>query len=237
MYGNAPNRENFAFGRTWSTLLRSKLSYWVGFLVWFWVCLCGVVFRDEFPRTWSLLLLNWFGEEWNTSLTKSQRSRAGIPSMRKPAPIEIISASVELWETEVGSLHIQLIGTSVSLPNMHNSHPDVDFESSGSLAKSESWNHPNLHCCAVFPTWQYCLNAHVWWMYEINRFRRLSKVLVHFVIDRASFFTDHKIWGLPIRAKHKHFRTIWEHDFDNSPTDFVSSSLKGWSSMHGVDTL
>ena len=21
-----------------------------------------------------------------------------------------------------------------------------------------------LHCCAVFPTWQYCLNSHVWWM-------------------------------------------------------------------------
>ena len=27
----------------------------------------------------------WFGEEWNTSITKSQRSRAGIPSMREPA--------------------------------------------------------------------------------------------------------------------------------------------------------
>ena len=27
-------------------------------------------------------------------------------------------------------------------------------------------------------------------MYEINRFRRLSQALVHFVIDRASLFTD-----------------------------------------------
>ena len=25
--------------------------------------------------------------------------------------------------------------------------------------------------------------------------------------------------------------------FDNSPTDYVSSSMKWWSSMHGVDTL
>ena len=32
-------------------------------------------------------------------------------------------------------------------------------------------------------------------------------------------------------------KTIWEHTCDNSPTDFISSSLKWWSSMHGVDTL
>ena len=30
---------------------------------------------------------------------------------------------------------------------------------------------------------------------------------------------------------------FWEHTCDNSPTDFVSSSLKWWSSMQGVDTL
>ena len=82
-----------------------------------------------------------------------------------------------------------------------------------------------------------CLYSHVWWIYEINRFRRLSQALVHFVIDRANLFTDHRISGLPIRAKYKHFRTIWEHYFDNSPTDFNSSSLKWWSSMHEVDTL
>ena len=42
---------------------------------------------------------------------------------------------------------------------------------------------------------------------KINRFRRLSQALVHFVIDRASLFTDHRISGLPVRAKYKHFRT------------------------------
>ena len=55
-------------------------------------------------------------------------------------------------------------------------------------------------------------------------------------MERASLFTDHNISGRPILAKYKHFRTIWEHVFDNSPTDFVSSSLKWWSSMHGVDS-
>ena len=103
--------------------------------------------------------------------------------------------------------------------------------------KVRVWNSPNLHCSAVFPTWQYCLYSHVWWKNEINRFWRLSQALVHFVMARASLFTDHKISGLPIRAKYKHFRTIGEHAFDNSPTDFVSSSVKWWSSMHGVDTL
>ena len=48
-------------------------------------------------------------------------------------------------------------------------------------------------------------------MYEeckrIDRFKRLSQALVHFVIH-ASLFTDHKISGRPIRAKYKHFRTI-----------------------------
>ena len=64
-----------------------------------------------------------------------------------------------------------------------------------------------------------------------------GQALVHFVIDRARLFTDHRISGLPIRAKFQHFRTIWEDIFDNSPTDFNSSSLKWWSSMQGVDTL
>ena len=75
-----------------------------------------------------------------------------------------ISDSVELWETDVCFLHIQLIGTNVWLPKTHNVPPEVDFESSRSPAKSESWNSPNLHCLAVLPTWQYCLNSHVWWM-------------------------------------------------------------------------
>ena len=72
--------------------------------------------------------------------------------MRKPASREITSASVELCETEVCSLHIQLVRTNVRLLKMHKSPAEVDFESSRSPAKSESSNNPNLHCCAVFLT-------------------------------------------------------------------------------------
>ena len=61
---------------------------------------------------------------------------------------------------------------------------------------------------------------------NIKRLNRLSQALVHFVIDRARLFTDQRISGLPIRAKYKHFRTFCDDMFDNSPTDFNSSSLK-----------
>ena len=90
-------------------------------MVGIWLRMLGDVLCDRFrcnsPR--SLALLVWFGG----------RSREGIPSMRKPASREIISASVELCETEVCFLHIQLLGTNVWLPKMHKSPHDVDFES------------------------------------------------------------------------------------------------------------
>ena len=44
----------------------------------------------------------------------------------------------------------------------------------------------------------------------------------HFEIDRAS---DHRMSGLPIRAKYKHFKTICEETCENSPTVSSSSSI------------
>ena len=58
-----------------------------------------------------------------------------------------------------------------------------------SPAKSESWNSPSLHCLAVFPTWQYCWNSHVWWMWEIKRDNHLSQALVQFC-DRSCKFVN-----------------------------------------------
>ena len=81
----------------------------------------------------------------------SQRSRAGNPSIRGPASRELTSDSVELYETEVCFLHIQLTGTTVPLPKIHKTPPEFDFESSRSPAKSASWNRPSLQCCAVSP--------------------------------------------------------------------------------------
>ena len=106
------------------------------------VALIDLKYEKTFPRTETI---------------RSHNSRANKPSNLNPVSKEMISDSVELWETAVCFLHIQLFGTNVWLPNMHNVPPEVDFESSRSPAKSESWNSPSLPCLAVFPTWQYCL--------------------------------------------------------------------------------
>ena len=147
----------------------------------------------------------------------SHRSRAGSPSIRCPASREMISDSVELWETDVCFLHIQLIGTDVLLPKIHKTLPEVDFESSRSLAKYDSWNNPSLQCCAVFPTWQF-------WR-EFKFVCRLSGSWVQFVTDLDTLFTDHKMSGRPIRAKYKHYKTICDETSDNSRTDSSSSWL------------
>ena len=62
----------------------------------------------------------------------------------KPASNEMISDSVELWDTDVCFLHIQINnGKDVRLPEIHKlSLSEVDSESSRSPAKSESWNKP-----------------------------------------------------------------------------------------------
>ena len=92
----------------------------------------------RFPCTFSLEFLGWLEEECNTSVTKSQRVRAGIPSMRKPASREMISASVKLCDTEVCFLQIQLKGTVVRLQKIHKILHEVDLESS-SFEKSLSF--------------------------------------------------------------------------------------------------
>ena len=74
-------------------------------------------------------------------------------------------------------------------------------------------------------------------MLEINRGSRQSRAWVHFVTDRASLLTDHRMSGRPIRAKCKHFKTIWEQTSDNSPLFSNSSFLIWWSSKQGWETL
>ena len=100
-----------------------------------------------------------------TATIRSHKSSADFPSNLNPASKKMISDSVELCDTEVCFLHIQLVGTNVWFAKMHKSPPDVYSESSRSPAKSESGDNPNLHCCDAFPAWQHYLHFHVWWMY------------------------------------------------------------------------
>ena len=201
-YNKASLREECTFEEIKSTLSRSSIISWDFSRFW---SLWGTarMFVHKSLRSWLL----WHVFPWRIATIRSHKSSAGIPSNLNPASKEMISDSVELCETEVCFLHIQLIGTNAWLPKMHNVPPEVDFESSRSPAKSESWNSPSLHCLAVFPTWQYCLYS------LVKRDSRSSQALVHFVIDCASLFSDYRILGFPTRAKIQHFRTIWEHTF------------------------
>ena len=122
-------------------------------------CLSRVAYFIFVCMGFGLLLLSFRECGWflgvlvdrNTSLTTSQRFKARRPSIRSPAPNEIISDSVELWDTDVCFLHIQLTRTSVRLPNIHKLPvTEVDFKSSRSSAKSESWEKPidsAVLCC------------------------------------------------------------------------------------------
>ena len=137
------------FDGMWSMFVGMTLVCLIGMEL----CMFGLVTANEFPMTLlgpSVL----FDTERNTPIVKSLWVRAGIPSMHKTASTEMISASVELCETEVCFLHIQLTGTNVWLPNMLRIPADVKFKSLKFPAKSNSWNKPNLHRCAVSPTLQ-----------------------------------------------------------------------------------
>ena len=112
------------------------------FLLKWWMISCRAQVSS------SLLCLAVLFEERHTSITVSQRSRASSPSMRNPASKEMISDSVELWDTDVCFLHIQLMETSVWLLNVHKTPPEVDSESSRSPAMSESWNKLGRQCWA-----------------------------------------------------------------------------------------
>ena len=110
------------------------------------------------------------------------------------------------------------------------SPPEVDFKSSRSPAKSESWNSHNLHCCAVFPTRQYSLNSHRV-VYVRNQ---ASQAFVKCSGPFSDYscrvcLQDHRTYlGLPMRAKYRNFRTIWVQMFDGRQGMELSTLYSCW---------
>ena len=237
MYNIARLWEEFTFEEPKSTFDNS-IWFWE-FCVWHceFILFSDALLKDRLPRTY-LNFCSRFDFECQISMTKSQRSNAGIPSIRKPASREMISDSVELCDTHVCFLHIQHIGTNVWPPNMHNILTWSWFRIFIDLLQNQ-----NLETVPIDIVAQYFPHDNIVCIHlcnecdEIKRAKRLSHALVHLVIARASLLTDHRISGLPMRAKYIHFRTICELTSDKSPTDFNSSSVNWWLSMHGVDTL
>ena len=113
------------------------------------VCLLRVSLRTRFldasllTSSHDTFLDAWmFREECHTSITKSQSSKAEIPSMRKPPSRETTSHSIELCEirsvtcTSYGNkrvtstdvlflAHPTFFGTNVRLPKRHKIHPKL----------------------------------------------------------------------------------------------------------------
>ena len=150
-YNKASWCENWTFDGT------ASMSFITSILLWGLWCLWTSLSsfsdppetRETFPRTETI---------------RSHSSRAGNPSNLSPVSKEMIqillncekqqfvSCTSNLWEQTYGfrkctMFHLKWILSPQDLP-----------------AKTESWNCPNLHCFAVFPTWQYCLYSLVYWM-------------------------------------------------------------------------
>ena len=85
--------------------------------------------RETFPRTETI---------------RSHSSRAGKPSNLSPVSNEIddFRFCLNCEKQQFVSCTSNLLETNVWLPKTHNVPPEVDFESSRSPAKSESWNSP-----------------------------------------------------------------------------------------------
>ena len=154
---------------------------------------------------WTLLLV-----ERCTSITTSQRSKASNPSMRYPASREMISDSVELSETAVCFLHIQLTGTNVLLPK-YTRHLPMLISSPQSRQQSLSLEtNPVNNAVACFPHDNIVGNR------LCDEYKKSALPIVcHMpesilLTDLASLLTDHRMSSRPMRAKYMHFMTMCE---------------------------
>ena len=93
---------------------KKKVLGWNLGLVFGCACLMCVTRRVSSYLTLGVLELVW--GRMNHFYNKIPKIKSWSPTMRKPASREIISASVELCESDVCFLHIQLVGTNVRLP-------------------------------------------------------------------------------------------------------------------------
>ena len=123
----------------------------------------------------------------------------------------MISASVELCETEICFLHIQLSGTNMLLPKMHKTPPVRVFKVSCKIRVWQCFPHDNIVCSHMY-----------------DGCKRSNEIIVcHSLLSISSpqeqvYSKTINMSSLPVRAKYKHLRTIWAHTFDNSPTDPIS---------------
>ena len=178
------------------------------------LCMFGLTTADGFPRgsLWGPSVL--FGTEWNTSITKSrewEREYRPCVNLHREKWYQLLQNCVKLKSF----LHIPLIGTNVCA-------------SENTQDTSWCWFWVFKVSCKIRVLIQVCMLccvSHIIWPCVMN-VREMT---------RQAFGTSFCPF-CHSRAKVQHFRTIWEHTVDNSPTHPISSCLNWWSSMRGVAT-
>ena len=186
-------------------------------------------------HAWVGISIRWFIP--STSITKSHKSSANKPSIRKPASNDMISDSVELWDTDVCFLRVQLIGSM------------FDFQKCTKLRLMwilslqdllQSLNLEIILICTVVLCFPPNNTGGNHLCNECGKFivpivcHMLESILWQIV---PILLADHRMSGRPIPAKCKHSHTIWKQTSDNSPLFSNSSFFFGWSSKQGWETL
>ena len=89
-----------------------------------------------------------------------------IPLFENQHPVKY-SLTLKLWDIEVCFLHVQLMGTSVRLPKIHEIHPEVDSKSSvTSKIVILEWTLSAVLNCITHIT---ILSTIVWWILAIKQ--------------------------------------------------------------------
>ena len=157
--------------------------------------------------------------------------------MRKPASKETFSDSVELWDTEVCFLHIQLIGTNVRLPKIHRILPRLIWNLQG-LQQSLSLGTIPIDSAVPHYTHGNIVGKHMCDDCKRSNVLRVCHMLgsILWLLVQVCFQTKEcqAYQTVPCRSIPRQFMIILWTILRSCP---VSSFLKWWSSKHGVETF
>ena len=169
-------------------------------------------------------------DERNTSVTASHKSMATNPSIHKPASNEIISNSVELWDTDVLFLaHPTNRNKCSTSKDTQDSHPRLILNPHSHQQNLSLGINPIDNAAPYHP------HGNIVCDHSCDECTRAREPCVR-----------HKLWSILVQHEQicsrtikyrvyqcgpntEHFRTTWEHTFDTSPTEPKSSSLNWWS--------
>ena len=160
----------------------------------------------------------------STSMTKSHKSSAGKPSIRKPARWSQI-----LWSCEILTF---AFCTSNWLVQMFDFRKCTKLRLILILSLQDLLHNLNLVTTLIDNVEPHCPHHNIGGNHLCDECRKLivpivCRRLVSMLWQMVPvFLTDHRTSGRRIRARYKHFNTIWEQI--NSPLFSNSSFLKNW---------